>query len=57
MISPLNKLGQGVIMPKSQNDSSSLELVSKIVSAYVSKNSLPPGELLIDAKVLLDELK
>ncbi len=32
-------------MPESQNDSSSLESVSKIVSAYVSKNSLPPGEL------------
>ena len=32
-------------MPESTNDTSSLELVSKIVSAYVSKNSLPPGEL------------
>ncbi len=32
-------------MPESENDTSSLELVSKIVSAYVSKNSLPPGEL------------
>ncbi len=32
-------------MPESGNDTSSLELVSKIVSAYVSKNSLPPGEL------------
>ncbi len=32
-------------MPESQNDSSSLESVSKIVSAYVSKNSLPPGDL------------
>ena len=32
-------------MPKSESDTSSLELVSKIVSAYVSKNSLPPGEL------------
>ncbi len=32
-------------MPESGNDTSSLELVSKIVSAYVSRNSLPPGEL------------
>ncbi len=32
-------------MPESGNDTSSLELVSKIVSAYVSKNNLPPGEL------------
>ena len=32
-------------MPESGNDTSSLELVSKIVSAYVSKNSLPPGEI------------
>ena len=32
-------------MPESQSDTSSLELVSKIVSAYVSRNSLPPGEL------------
>ena len=32
-------------MPESENDTSSLVLVSKIVSAYVSKNSLPPGEL------------
>ncbi len=32
-------------MPKSENDTSSLELVSKIVSAYVSNNSLPSGEL------------
>ncbi len=32
-------------MPESENDTSSLELVSKIVSAYVSKNSLPQGEL------------
>ncbi len=39
------KLNRGIIMPESGNDTSSLELVSKIVSAYVSKNSLPPGEL------------
>ncbi len=32
-------------MPESATDTSSLELVSKIVSAYVSRNSLPPGEL------------
>ncbi len=32
-------------MPESESGASSLELVSKIVSAYVSKNSLPPGEL------------
>ncbi len=32
-------------MPESGNDTSSLELVSKIVSAFVSKNNLPPGEL------------
>ncbi len=45
MVPPLNKIGLGVIMPKSQNDSSSLELVSKLVSAYVSNNSLPPSEI------------
>ena len=32
-------------MPESENDTSSLELVSQIVSAYVSKNSLPSREL------------
>ncbi len=32
-------------MPESATDTSSLELVSKIVSAYVSRNSLTPGEL------------
>ncbi len=32
-------------MPESGNDTSSLEMVSKIVSAYVSNNNLPPGEL------------
>ncbi len=32
-------------MPESEKDTSSLELVSKIVSAYVSNNSLPSGEL------------
>ena len=34
-----------IIMPGSENDTTSLEFVSKIVSAYVSKNSLPPSEL------------
>ncbi len=32
-------------MAKSQNDTSPLNLVSEIVSAYVSKNSLSPSEL------------
>ncbi len=32
-------------MPESESETSSLESVSKIVSAYVSKNSLPPSEL------------
>ncbi len=32
-------------MPESEIETSSLESVSKIVSAYVSNNSLPPGEL------------
>ncbi len=32
-------------MPESESDTSSLESVSKIVSAYVSKNKLPPSEL------------
>ncbi len=32
-------------MPDSENDTSSLESVSKIVSAYVSNNSLPPSEI------------
>ncbi len=32
-------------MPESENDTSSLELASEIVSAYVSKNSLPASEL------------
>ncbi len=32
-------------MPESQNDTSSLELVSKIVSAFVSNNSVPSSEL------------
>ncbi len=32
-------------MAKSQNDTSPLNLVSELVSAYVSKNSLSPSEL------------
>ncbi len=32
-------------MPNIENDTSSLELVSKIVSAYLSNNSLPPSEI------------
>ncbi len=32
-------------MPETENDTSSLELVSKLVSAYVSNNSLPPSEI------------
>ena len=32
-------------MPESENDNSSLELVSKIVSAYVIKNNLSASEL------------
>ncbi len=38
-------IDRGIIMAESQNDTSSLELVSKIVSAYVSNNSLPSSEL------------
>ncbi len=32
-------------MPESESETSSLESVSKIVSAYVSNNNLPSGEL------------
>ncbi len=32
-------------MPNTENDTSSLELVSKLVSAYVSNNTLPPSEI------------
>ncbi len=32
-------------MPDTESNTSSLELVSKIVSAYVSNNSLPSGEI------------
>ena len=44
-------------MPESESDTSSLELVSKIVSAYVSKNSLPPGELPQLIKTVHEALK
>ena len=39
------KLRRGIIMPGSENDNSSLELVTKIVSAYVTKNRLLASEL------------
>ncbi len=32
-------------MPNDENDTSTIVMVSEIVSAYVSKNSLPPSEL------------
>ncbi len=44
-------------MPESGNDTSSLELVSKIVSAYVSKNNLPPGEIPHLIKTVHEALK
>ncbi len=44
-------------MPESENDTSSLELVSQIVSAYVSKNSLPSGELPQLIKTVHEALK
>ena len=44
-------------MPESGNDTPSLELVSKIVSAYVSKNSLPPGDLPHLIKTVHEALK
>ncbi len=44
-------------MPESESDTSSLELVSKIVSAYVSKNSLTPGELPQLIKTVHEALK
>ena len=44
-------------MPGSENDNLSLELVSKIVSAYVSKNNLPPGELPHLIKTVHEALK
>ena len=44
-------------MPESESDTSSLELVSKIVSAYVSKNSLTPSELPQLIKTVHEALK
>jgi predicted transcriptional regulator len=44
-------------MAESENDALSLELVSKIVSAYVSKNSLPPGDLPQLIKTVHEALK
>ena len=44
-------------MPESESDTSSLELVSQIVSAYVSKNSLPSGELPQLIKTVHEALK
>jgi predicted transcriptional regulator len=44
-------------MPESGNDTSSLELVSRIVSAYVSKNSLPPSQLPLLIKTVHEALQ
>ncbi len=44
-MAPSMNLNRGIIMPERESETSSLESVSKIVSAYVSKNSLPSGEL------------
>jgi predicted transcriptional regulator len=44
-------------MPKSENDTSSIELVSKIVSAYVSNNDLPPSELSDLIKIVHEALQ
>ena len=44
-------------MPESEKDTSSLEFVSKIVSAYVSKNSLPSAELPHLIKTVHEALK
>ncbi len=44
-------------MPESENDTPPIELVSKIVSAYVSKNSLPPGDLPHLIKTVHEALK
>ena len=46
-----------MIMAETENDTSSLELVSKIVSAYVSNNSLPPSELPHLIKTVHEALK
>ncbi len=44
-------------MSDSESDTSSLELVSKIVSAYVSENTLPSGELPQLIKTVHEALK
>jgi predicted transcriptional regulator len=44
-MAPSINLNRGIVMPKSEIETSSLESVSKIVSAYVSENSLQPSEL------------
>ena len=44
-------------MAETENDTSSLELVSKLVSAYVSNNSLPPSELPHLIKTVHEALK
>jgi predicted transcriptional regulator len=44
-------------MPKGENDTSTIVMVSEIVSAYVSKNSLPPSELPQLIKTVRDALR
>ena len=44
-------------MAETENDTSSLELVSKLVSAYVSNNSLPPSEIPHLIKTVHEALK
>ena len=44
-------------MPESENGTSSLKLVSQIVSAYVSENTLPSGELPQLIKTVHEALK
>ena len=44
-------------MPNDENDTSTIVMVSKIVSAYVSKNSLPPSELSNLIKTVHDALR
>ncbi len=44
-------------MPKSENDTSTIVMVSEIVSAYVSQNSLPPSELPHLIKTVHDALR
>jgi len=46
-----------MIMAETENDTSSLELVSKLVSAYVSNNSLPPSEIPHLIKTVHEALK